>query len=324
MSTAIFRTAIGVLAILMLQSFSAAAENWPSGPVRIIESLPAGVARDNATRVLAQKLSELLGQQVFVENRPGAAGRTAAVVAAKAAPDGYTFIMMGTSELAIIPHLYHLAYDVDRDFELVSMVATVPVALVVRSSLPVNSLGEFVAYAKAHPGELTYGSTGPGLFLHLNGALLSDRAAVRLRHIPYLQGNPFTDLLGGHVDMVIDALQPTYENIRAGKLRGLALTGERRAPVLPDLPTFVEAGLPGFDVHGFYGLLAPKGTPQPIITRMQQVIAEALKDPAVQFQLGAPMGATTAASTPAEFAAEIRRERERWGAVIHANGVKIQ
>ncbi len=274
---------LAVLAIFATP-LAAPAEQWPAGPVRIIESLPAGVARDNATRILAQKLSIILGQPVLVENRPGAASRTAGAAAAKASPDGYTFIMMGSSELAIIRHLYHLSYDIERDFDPVSMVATVPVALVVRPSLPTRTLAEFIAYAKSHPDELTYGSTGPGLFLHLNGALLASKAEIKLRHIPYQQGSPFTDLLGEHVDMVIDALQPTYENILSGKLRGIALTGNHRAKVLPDLPTFAEAGLPDFDVHGFYGFLAPKGTPTVIVSRLRGAIAEALKDTNVQFQ----------------------------------------
>jgi len=243
MSKPNLRTLLLCLCLTILAApLAARAEQWPTGPVRIIESLPAGVARDNATRILAQKLSTILGQQVFVENRPGAAGRTAAVAAAKASPDGYTFIMMGTSEIAIIRHLYNLTYDIERDFDPVSMVATVPVALVIRPSLPIKTLAEFIAYAKSRPDELTYGSTGPGLFLHLNGALLASKAGIKLRHIPYQQGNPFADLLGGHVDMVIDALQPTYENILGGKLRGIALTGDHRAKVLPDLEVSVTVG----------------------------------------------------------------------------------
>jgi tripartite-type tricarboxylate transporter receptor subunit TctC len=316
--------AFPLLAFAILAApIAARAEQWPNGPIRIIESLPAGVARDAVTRLLANKLSTALGQQVLVENRPGAAGRTAGAAAAKAAPDGYTFIMMGTAELAIIRHLYTLSYDIDHDFEPVSMVAIVPVALVVRSSLPVQTLAEFIAHARSHPEELTYGSTGPGLFLHLNGALLSSAAGIKLRHIPYSQGSPFTDLLGGHIDMVIDALQPTYDQILAGKLKGIALTGNHRAKVLPDLPTFAEAGLPAFDVHGFYGLLAPKGTPAAIIRKMRDAVAESVKDPAVQFQAGDPVGATIIASTPEEFTDYIRRETQRWGEVIRANKIKI-
>lgn len=303
---------------------AAGAETWPTRPVRIIESLPAGVARDNATRTLAQKLSVILRQRVFVENRPGAGGRIAASAAAKAAPDGYTFIMMGTAELAITRHLLVLPYDIERDFTPVSMVAEVPVALVVRPSLPVATLAELIAYAKAHPDELTYGSTGQGLFLHLNGALLASSAGIQIRHIPYLQGSPFTDLLGGHVDMVIDALQATYQNALAGKLRALAITGNHRARVMPSLPTFAEAGLPTYDVHGFYGLLAPKGTPDAITARLRAAISEAVKDPALQFQLGDPVGATIYASSSEEFAKRIQSESERWGAVIRANNIKIQ
>ena len=313
-----------VLAALAIWTATAQAESWPTRPVRIIESLPAGVARDNATRTLAQKLSAILGQRVFVENRPGAGGRTAGSAAAKAAPDGYTFIMMGTAELAITRHLYDLPYDIERDFIPVTMVAQVPVALVVRPSLPVASLAEFIAYAKAHPDELTYGSTGPGLFLHLTGALFASNAGIRLRHIPNLRGSPFTDLLGGHVDMVIDVLQPTYENVRAGMLRALAQTGKHHVAVLPDLPTFAEAGLPAYDVHGFYGLLAPKGTPDAILARLRDAIAEAVKDPAVRFQLGEPVGTLIYASSSEEFAKRIQSESDRWGDVIRANGIKVQ
>jgi tripartite-type tricarboxylate transporter receptor subunit TctC len=322
MKTTIYSVLLGAFVAAALP-LTVRAQKWPSAPVRIIESLPAGVARDNATRILSQKLTSILGQQFVVENRPGAAGRTAGAAAAKAAPDGATFIMMGTSELAIVRHLYALTYDIDRDFDPVTMVATVPVALVVRASLPVKTLVELIAYANAHPDELTYGSTGPGLFLHLNGALLSAKAGIKLRHIPYQQGNPFTDLLGGHVDMVIDALQPTYEKIKAGNLRGIAVTGDHRTKVLSDLPTFAEAGLPGFDVKGFYGLLAPKGTPPAIIARLHNAVAEALKDPEVQFQLGDPVGAVTAASTPEDFAKYIRQETDRWGEVIRANNIKL-
>jgi tripartite-type tricarboxylate transporter receptor subunit TctC len=324
MSSSFSRVTIIVIAALVAQFSAARGQDWPQRQVRILESLPAGVARDNVTRVVAQKLSTILGQQVLVENRPGAAGRTAGLAAAKSTPDGYTFIMMGTAELAIIRHLYSLPYDIDQDFEPVTLIATVPVAPVVRPSLPVKTLGEFIAYARSHPDQLTYGSTGPGLFLHLTGALLASTAHIGLRHIPYQQGNPFTDLLGEHIDMVIDALQPTYENIIAGKLRGLALTGEHRAKVLPDLPTFSEAGLADYNVQGFYGLLAPKGTPSAIIQRMQQAVAEAVKDPAVQFQLGDPVGATIVASSPAGFAAQIRQASERWGNVIRANDIKLQ
>lgn len=318
------KTLFLALSVILAAGTAARAEPWPTGPVRIIESLPPGVARDGATRVLANKLSAILAQQVFVENHPGAAGRTAAGVAAKAAPDGYTFIMMGTAELAIIRHLYKLDYNIERDFEPVSLVASVPVALVVRPTLPVKTLGEFISYAKSHPDDLTYGSTGPGLFLHLNGALLAAKAGIKLRHVPYGKGSPFADLLGGHVDMVIDALQPTYQNILDGKLRGIALTGDHRAKLLPDLPTFAEAGLPGFDVHGFYGLLAPKGTPSAIISKLRDAIAEAVKDPNVQFQLGDPVGATTAASSPGEFAQRIRRESESWGEVIRVNKITVE
>jgi tripartite-type tricarboxylate transporter receptor subunit TctC len=302
---------------------SVRSEDWPAKPIRIIESLPAGVARDNRTREVAEKLTGILHQQVIVENRPGAAGRIAGDAAAKAAGDGITFIMMGTAETSITRHLYQLPYDIDRDFVPVSMIERLAVVPVIKASLPAANLGEFIAYAKAHPGEVTYGSTGTGLFLHLNGLLLGKAAGIELRHIPYTQSSPFTDLLGGHIDTVVDVIAPTLPNVRAGRLRALAVTGEHRLKELPEVPTFAEAGLPSYNVYGFYGLLAPKGTPSPIVARMQNAIETVLADESLRAKWEG-QGGHPIASSSAEFADRIARESARWGDVVRANRIKVE
>jgi tripartite-type tricarboxylate transporter receptor subunit TctC len=302
---------------------SAQSQEWPRQPIRIIESYPAGVARDAVTRVLADKLSGVLGQRVFVENRPGGSGRIAGLAAAQASPDGYTFLCVGIGEVAITRHLFALPYDLDRDFVPVSQVLTVPAALVVRSSLPVKSVAELIDYAKRHPGELSYGSTGAGLFLHLNGLLFEDLTGIAVKHVPYGQGSPFSDLLGGHIDMVFDALVPTIENIKAGRLRALAVAGSARLSALPDVPTFAEAGVPDYSPYGIVGLLAPKGTPESIVTRMQSAIVTVLKDPDLR-KLWESQGNVLVGSSPAEFANLMRAESDRWAQIIAKNNIKVE
>jgi tripartite-type tricarboxylate transporter receptor subunit TctC len=212
------------------------AQEWPTRPIKLIEPFPAGVARDARTRVIAEKLTGILGQQVYVENRPGAAGRIAGQAAVSAPPDGYTFNMMGITDF-LTKYLYNLSYDLERDLVPVTMIETLPGALIVRASLPAKSLAELIAYAKDHPGEMTYGSTGPGGFLHVNALLFSSITDVNLRHIPYGQGSPITDLLADRIDMVFDATSANYlENLKAGRLRVLAVTGKKRVSTLPDVP----------------------------------------------------------------------------------------
>jgi tripartite-type tricarboxylate transporter receptor subunit TctC len=301
---------------------TAAAQEWPARPIRIIESFPAGVARDARTRVIAERLTAALGQQVFVENRPGAAGRIAGQAALSAAPDGYTFIMMGTTDI-LTKYLYDLSYDMERDFAPVSMIQTSAGALVVRSSLPAQTLLELIGYAKDHPGEMTYGSTGAGGFFHVNALLFASITHTSLKHVPYGQGSPATDLLGGHIDMIFDTVSPYLENLKAGKLRALAVTGEQRVSVLPDVPTFTESGIPAYDTYALYGLFAPRGTPEPIIAKMQKAISQVVQEPALRSQWISE-GGNVVGSTSAEFAARIRSESERWGKIIRSNNIKLE
>ena len=300
----------------------ASGQDWPSKPIRIIESFPAGIARDHRTRVIADKLSAILGQQVFVENRPGAAGRIAAQAAASAPPDGYTFNMMGTTDI-LSKHLYNLSYDLERDFVPITMIEKLPGAIVARTNLPVKSVADLITHAKARPGEMTYGSTGPGGWLHVSALLFASLTTTNLKHVPYGQGNLTADLLGGHIDLVFDAPPSYLENIKAGNLRVLAVTGEERVVELPDVPTFFQSGLPSYDVFTLYGMFAPKGTPEPVVAKMHQAITQVLREPALRRQWisegGNPLG-----STPAEFATRIRSEGDRWGKIIRTNNIKLE
>ncbi|HEY2137310.1 MAG TPA: tripartite tricarboxylate transporter substrate-binding protein [Xanthobacteraceae bacterium] len=310
-------------ALLANAGLRAQTSDWPVKPIRIIESFPAGVARDPLTRILAGKLTAVLGQQVLVENHPGAGGRIAGEIAAHASPDGYTYWMAAIGDLAVMKYLYKLPYDVDRDFTPVVMFLVVPAAVVVRPTLEARTLAELIAYAKQHPGELTYGSTGIGQSLHLNGLLFQRAAGIELRHVPYAQGSPFNDLLGGHIDIVIDAVNVPVEHIRAGRLRALAVTGTQRFAALPDVPTFTEAGLPAFDTHAGGGLLAPKETPAAILAHMQSAVDGVLKDKTLRSQWE-PLGIQLVGGTPAQFADWIAAESTRWGTLIHETGLKIE
>ncbi len=300
----------------------AQAQQWPAKPIRIIESFPAGVARDARTRVIAEKLTGILGQQVYVENRPGAGGRIGMQAAASAPPDGYTFTMLGLTDI-VNKYLYSLSYDPERDLIPITMVETLPVVLIVRPSLPVKTLNELITYAKGHAGEMTYGSTGAGSFFHLNALTFINLTKANLRHVPYGQGSLTSDLLGGHIDMVLDAVPAYLENLKAGKLRALALTGDKRATAMPDVPTFTESGLPAYDRIAFYGMAAPKGTPEDIIARMQKALSQILREPELQRQWtsegGNPIG-----STPAEFAAGLRAQSEYFAKFIRDNNLKIE
>jgi tripartite-type tricarboxylate transporter receptor subunit TctC len=320
-------TTRSVAALAFLLTFSlchaALAQQWPTKPIKIIGPFPAGVARDGDTRFFAEKLTGILGQQVYVENRPGAAGRMAGQAAVNAAPDGYTFNMMGTTDI-LTKYLYKLSYDMERDLVAVTMIKTAPAGIVVRPSLPAKSLTELISLAKDHPGKMTYGSTGAGGFLHVNALLFSNITNTKFGHVPYASSNPVTDVLGGHIDMVFDGIGPGYlGNIKAGKLRALAVTGEKRTSALPDVPTFIESGVPAYDTHILYGLFAPKDTPESIVVKMQQAISQILQEPVLRHRWQSE-GAIPVGSTSAEFAGRIRSESERWGTIIRANNIKLE
>src|SRR4029453_1006317 len=253
----------------------------PPKPVRVVVPFPAGGTTDILARAAAQKLSETWGQQAIVDNRPGAGGNIGAELVAKSAPDGYTLLMGTVGTHAINASLYpKMPYDHVKDFAPVILVAGVPNVLVVHPSLPVNSVQELIAYAKANPGKLNFASSGNGTSIHLSGELFKVMTGVQMTHVPYKGSAPaLQDLIGGQVQLMFDNLPPSPPQIKAGKLRALGVTSAARAPALPDLPTIAESGLPGFEASSWFGVLVPAGTPPSIVTKLNAEIAKWLPAP---------------------------------------------
>jgi len=301
----------------------AAAQQWPSKPITLIVPFPPGGTTDIVARPLAQKLSEALGQPVVVENRAGAGGTVGAAVAAKSAPDGYTFFA-ATVAHTMAPGLYKsLPYNFQTDFEPITITAFTPNILIVNPSVPAHSVKELIAYIKAHPGKVNYGSAGNGSTEHMSGELFRSDAKVDITHVPYKGGSPMmADLIGGQIQMAIETSGSAAPHIRAGKVRALAVTTATRSAAFPDVPTMSEAGLHGYEVTTWYGILAPKGTPKPIIDRMYAEIAKILKSPDMKSRL-AGIGAEPGGQTPAQFAKFIATETAKWTKVAKESGAKI-
>jgi len=316
------RALLAILLIALIQS--AAAQQYPTRTIRLIVPFPPAGATDIVGRIVAQKLSETLGQPVVVENRPGAGGTLGSDLAAKAAPDGYTLLIATTSTHSIGPVLQKLPYDPIRDFAPITQVADVPNVLVVSPKLPVKTLQEFVALARSQPGKLNYASSGVGTIVHLNGELFKLIAKVDLVHVPYKGTQLATaDLASGSVAMMVDSLASALPNIHSGNVRPLALESPRRSALLPEVPTFAEAGMPEFDLATWFGMFAPAGTPAGIVARLQREIAASLKSPEVVERLAA-VGADPVGSTPAQFVERIRRDGAKWAEVIRAANIKPQ
>ena len=298
--------------------------SYPSKPVRLVVGFPAGGTADILARVLAQKMAETWSQQVVVDNRPGAAGTIGANIVAKSAPDGYTLLMAALASQAIAPSLFAaVPYDAERDFAPVSNVAELALVLVVNPALPVRSVKELIALAKARPMELNYGSGGNGSSQHLATELFSMQAGIRMVHVPY-KGSPLVlgDLISGRLALSIDNPTTVLPQVRIGKLRALAVTSARRWPAAPELPTIAEAaGLAGFEVIGWFGVLAPAGTPNDVIARVNAEIGRILRLQDVRQRLS-DQGAEAAPSTPEQFAALIRADTVKWARVIKATGMK--
>ena len=299
-----------------------AAAGYPARPIRLVVPSAPGGGTDIVGRVLAQKLSELLGQSLVVDNRPGAGTIIGTELVAKAAPDGYT-LLMGLSALAVDPSIYaKLPYDALKDFAPVSLVASVPNVLTVHPSVPAASVAELIALAKARPGRLNYGSGGVGTSPHLAAEMFRMMTGVEWLHVPYKGVGPaVVGLLAGQVDLMFATLPSAIQHIRAGKLRALGVTTATRSPALPDVPTIAEAGLPGYEATQWYGVLAPSGTPRSIVDRLSRDIARALQAPETKERLTVE-GATPIGNTPDEFAAHLRRETEKWAGVVKTAGLK--
>lgn len=311
------------LLVLAAAAGLAGAQAYPNKAVRIIVPFPPGAGVDIVTRAVSARLAEALGQQLIVDNRAGAGGILGAEIAAKAAPDGYTVFMATAGILTVIPHLNNKApYSVERDFLPVSLVASVPSVLVVHPSLPVKSVKDLIALAKAKPGAINYASTGNGTLPHLAAEFFKQQAKVNMVHIAYKGSAPATtDLLGGNVEVFFGNMLSVIEQVRSGRLRALAVTSLQRQAVAQDIPTMVESGFPGFEAGTWFGLLVPTGTPRDVVNRLHGDVVKAVRQPDVQKQL-AGQGATTIGNTPEQFAAYIKSESAKWAKVLAASGVK--
>jgi len=320
------RFAVVLLCVAALASGSgiAGAQTYPERPIRVIVPFSPGGAVDGPMRLLAQEMSKKLGQQVVVENKPGAGATIGSELVAKAPADGYTLLLASQTN-AISASLYRaLAYDPIEDFAPIALIGREPGVLVVHPALPVTTAAEFIAYAKARPGKVDYASSGNGSGQHLFMALFASMTDLKLNHVPYRgSGQATTDLLGGTVAASIPGTAGMVGHIKAGKLRPLAVTGTKRSPQLPDVPTMAEAGVPGYEAYVWLGLMAPKATPQSIITRLNREVVAALATPEVRAYM-ATAGIEIVGSTPAEFGVFFRAERDQWAKVVRETGARIE
>jgi tripartite-type tricarboxylate transporter receptor subunit TctC len=308
----------------LLASMPAWAQQYPVRPIRLIVPFPPGGGTDTMARVVAPKLSEYLGQQVVPENRGGAGANIGAELAAKSPPDGYT-VMLATITNAIGATLYtRLNYDLARDFAPITQLATTPHILVVHPSVPVKSVKEFTAFTRARPGELTYSSSGSGSSAHLAGELFSSLTGTKMVHVPYKGGGPsMIALVGGEVSLCFATMPSAVGYVRAGRLRGIAVTTEKRSPSMPDLPTIAETGIKGYEAGSWYGLSAPAGTSKDIIARLHAETVKVMALPDVKERLF-NAGFEVVISNPEQFAAFTRSEIQKWGKLVRATGLKIE
>jgi len=324
MIASLLRLTLGALLAVMAVPTLAQAPAYPTKPIRLVVPFPAGGTTDILARAVAQKLTEAWGQPVIVDNRPGAGGNIGSELVAKAAPDGYTLEMGTVGTHAINASLYaKMPYDHVKDFVPVILIAGVPNVLVVYPSVPVNSVAELIAYAKANPGKLNFASSGSGTSIHLSGELFKVMSGVQMTHVPYKGSAPAVqDLLGGQVQLMFDNLPSALPHIKAGKLRALAVTSAQRAPVLPDVPTIAEAALPGFEASSWFGVLAPAGTSPAIVVKLNAEIAKWLASPEAKEKLQS-QGANAAGGPPENFAKHIAAETAKWAKVVKESGAKV-
>jgi tripartite-type tricarboxylate transporter receptor subunit TctC len=306
-----------------LLAANAWADEYPARPITLIVPYAPGGGNDVMARVVADKMSLAVGQPIVIENRGGAGGSIATRQVAKSEPDGYTVGLGGTGTLAIDPTLYsNVGYDPRKDFAPVGLIATSPLVVLVNPSVPAHSIKELIALAGKQP--LNFASAGSGSGMHLGTELFASMAGISLTHVPYKGTGPaLTDLLGGHVAIYFSSLPPAIGLVKEGKLRALAVTGPDRSPIFPDLPTVAEAGLPGYQAVLHYGIVAPVGTPAPIVEKLNKALRAALANPEVTARITAD-GAEPLQSTPSEYAADIDREETKWSDIIRKSGAKAE
>jgi Uncharacterized protein conserved in bacteria len=291
--------------------------------VRLIIPFPPGGGSDVVGRIIAQKLSEKLGQQVVVENKGGAGGSIGTEAAVRSAADGYTMVLASSSEIAINPHLYKLDYDTIKDLTPVAMVASTPIVVVVNPAFPVKTIAELIAYAKANPGAVNVASAGNGSITHLSGELFRSMTKVNWAHVPYKGAAPaISDLMGGRVQVMFSALPAAMPMIKGERITAIAVSTRARTPGLPDVPTISASGVPDYDVMFWYGIFVPAATPKDIVTKLYDATAESLKSQDVINSLAA-QGAVPGAMTQAQFADFVKAEQSTWGKVVKESGAKV-
>jgi tripartite-type tricarboxylate transporter receptor subunit TctC len=308
-----------IIALIFCQS--APAQEWPHRPVKLLVPFPAGGNTDGIARLVAQRLGHAFGQQFVVENRPGAAGAIAAEAVSRAPPDGYTLFMATIAQIAITPAITKTSYDPVRDFAPISVIATNPLILVVHRGLPVSNLAEFIAYARAHPGKLSYATAGPGGIIHLAAVMFLKRAGLEMAPVSYRGAAPaMIDVIAGHVPVYFSNVSDALPHISSGALRPLAVTSEKPVAHIPAVPTFIASGFPGFRMWTWNGLMAPANTPQEIVDRIAREIRRAVNDPAFADRL-AGNGVDPLGNSPAEFAAMIAADIAMWAEAVKIAGV---
>lgn len=316
-----FLLAAAALAAAAAAPLTATAQAYPAKPITVIVPFAAGGTTDILARVIGQALTKDLGQSVIVDNRAGAGGNIGAQLAAKASADGYTLFMGTVGTHAINQSLYKkMPFDPIKDFAPLTRVAMVPNLLVANPGKPYKNVKELIAYAKANPGKVNFGSSGSGSSIHLSGELFNALAKVDMVHVPYKGSAPaVSDLIGGQIDIMFDNMPSAIQHVRAGKLRPLAVTTARRSPELPDVPTVAEAGVPGYEATSWFGMFAPAGTPAPIVAKLNGALVKVLADPEVKKKL-AEQGAEPYSEKPEQFAEFIRKETAKWSKVVKDSG----
>ncbi|MEO7728608.1 MAG: tripartite tricarboxylate transporter substrate binding protein [Burkholderiales bacterium] len=313
----------GLMMVALVPTVAAQPPSYPDKPIRLIVGFAPGGVTDIVARALSQKLYERLGQQVVVDNRAGGSGTIAAVMTAKSPPDGYTLLMSSVSTMATnVSMVAKLPYDPLRDFTPITLAVVTPYLATVQATLRVNNLREFIALAKAQPGQLNFGSSGTGGGAHLAVELFKAMAGIEMTHVPYKGASlALTDLLGGHIQLTFSQPPVVLPHIRSGKAKGLAISSAHRLAALPEFPTIAESGLPGYEASSWQGVVAPAGTPRAIVMKLNAEIGRALLLPEIGARLAAE-GSEAGATTPDEFAAYIRREIVKWARVVKVSGVK--
>jgi len=297
-------------------------QGYPAKSIRVVAPFAPGGALDLTARTVGGKMSESMKQTVVVDNRPGAGGVIGGEIVAKAPPDGYTVLLASPAEIAVLPHLQKMPYTVEKDLAPVSLAVVTPLIFVAHPSLPVKTVKEVIALAKARPGQLSYASAGTGGVQHLAGELLKITARINIVHVPYKGAGPaLPDVLGGHVPLFFSGMPPSIPHVRAGKLRALAVTTTKRSPAAPEVPTMMEGGVPGFDISNWFAYFVPAGTPSDVISRLNAEINRGLKLPDVREKLG-NVGAEAVGTSPDGLAKFVRAESEKFARLIKVSGAK--